>query len=927
MTYHYFSKRRLVLYVVPIIIGLGGVIFSQQIASLWIRLFLVALSVAIPMFAILNLLARFNSSRVERLFLLIGVMMLFVGASFSVSGLSESFESLTLVPPFVVTVTRSLGAFSLLLGLFVVLYSVVRTGEDIVTMTERFRNLAEHISEGLVLSRNDGVIFLVNGQFLEMFGLRRNEVVGRNARDLAIELNAPRVEEHMEIRAQGTASEYEMTHLVGGDERRFWFHGTPIFDRRGVHTATLTTVRDITEHHRLSQQVEEYAEGLQELVENQTKQLLQSESRFRQLLLTMNEGFLTIDGHHRIRFANERIGKLLGRSAKKLLDQDVFEFLSGPGRIRLLNLLAQGAGIHRSESRHEVDFINDKGEMVPAVVAVAYIRETEEEEPVYSLVVTSVVELKEMQHQLEVRARELERANEELRMHDRAKDSFLSNVSHELRTPLSTIQGYVEMLMTGSLGDMEGTQLAAVRVMERNVNRLIGMINEMIEFSRMEIRGVKINFVLCSAAKLIRECAASVHPHAVAKNVTVNVFLPDDLPHLWADREKLGQVLGILLDNAVKFTDPGGMIQVRAEARPDRTLAIAVSDTGIGIGSSYQERVFDKFFQVDGSKTRRYEGTGIGLSIARGVAQAHRGHIDLESNAGQGSTFTVVLPESLLDSEPMQTGPAGMESLRVLIVDEGVEFFEGVRGALIAAGCAAKAAPNGFECIRAAEEMHPSLVVVNDSPADIAGMATIGLLRQNFSTQDLPILLCSGEDRSQLSQVSGMWREVAYLQRPFTVEHLYQRVLTACFGEPQRILDEKPEPGEDTISQPHVLVVDSDPGLLEWAKAALETKDVLCYCSHTPKKAIEAAANHRPDVIFLDMDSPGAEAQDHLAAFQRNPVTLGVPLYIMTGIPGSKDPRKGHEAILRKPFTLDEMARVIHRAKSLTQAHAPKSES
>ena len=144
------------------------------------------------------------------------------------------------------------------------------------------------------------------------------------------------------------------------------------------------------------------------------------------------------------------------------------------------------------EARLELNFVDTHGEPLPAMLAITYLRHGINMEPAHSLVVTDVSELIQMQHQLKQRAAELEELNEELLMHDRAKDSFLSNVSHELRTPLSTIQGYVEMLDSGSLGALESAQHSAIRVMDRNVRRLVGHLNETIESSRMEIRGVDI---------------------------------------------------------------------------------------------------------------------------------------------------------------------------------------------------------------------------------------------------------------------------------------------------------------------------------------------------------------------------------------------------------------------------------------------------
>ena len=768
MTLKNHPKRRLALYLItPILVGLGGIVFSQQWENIYLRFLVLLVSIAIPLFAGGSLWARYQSSRLERAILLLGICMLIVGAVLSLSNISNTLQEQELLPKFAGNMIHSLGGFSLLLGLFVVLYTVVRAGEDINEIGERFQHLAELISEGFIMNSADGTIILVNNQFLDMFDFARKDVLGQNAREIAERFNVAQIQDQLQQRAKGVSSEYEVAWRVRGEERRFWFNGRPIFDSQGRHNGTIATVRDVTELHRLSQRVERYAKGLQKLVEEQTQKLHDSEERFRQLLVSMNEGFLTIDTSNKIRFANERICKMLKSEADALLDKDLFAFVDPLSRGRMMNLLVQGPTHRHLELRQDLSFLDSAGSQVPVMVAVAYLRGRAGQEPLHSIVVSSMAEQKEMQHKLELHARELERANEELRSHGRAKDTFLSNVSHELRTPLSTIQGYVEMLESGSMGPIDGPQTGVYKVVGRNVDRLIALINEMIEFSRMEIRGVRTNMYLFSPERLIRESVASVHPQATAKDITVNIFAQDQLSYAWGDREKLGQVLGILLNNAVKFTEMGGMITVRIESGAEGMLLIAVSDTGIGIDTKFQSRIFEKFYQVDSSKTRRYEGAGIGLSIAKAIVEAHKGSIEVESMPGQGSIFTLLLPNALFKMDLSPKDEIQLSRIHVLVMDPAIESYQAISNILMKRGCKVTSAPNGYECIRAVQTGVPEVILINDSQDDLAGLNTLAVLKQDVASEGIPVIVLSGESASKLKEAGNMWRDVMFIRRPF----------------------------------------------------------------------------------------------------------------------------------------------------------------
>lgn len=908
MIYPRYARRRLPLYLIPVIIGLGGIAFSRQLDNMALRMVVVLGSVSVPLFAGGNLLARFRGGRFERVFLWCGIFLLLGGAAVGVSGLSDSLLNFDTSSLFLVDASRWIGIFSLSLGLFVVLFSVVRAGEDIEEVAERFWHLAEHITEGFILSTSEGTIFLVNNQFLEMTGLKEQEVIGQNALELAQQLNVLPMQEHLERRMKGEASEYEVTWRVRGEERRLWFSGTPIRDEGGRHTANLATVRDVTEFHRLSERVERYAESLKELVEEQSKKLVQSEERFRQLLLSMNEGFLTIDTESKVRFANARICQMLGVDESELVGRDIFDFVPAEARVRFLNLLARSSAADPAENRQELRMARPDGSTLAVLAGVSYLREAGAGDAVYSLVVTNVSDLIDMQSELEERADELQRVNEELLLHGRAKDSFLSNVSHELRTPLATVQGYIEMLEAGNLGETAPPQRNAYKVMQRNIERLLFLINEMIDFSRMEIRGVTLQMGLYHPGRLAQESVASFVPQAQAKGIALE--LEEDCAGrvAWGDRERLMQVLGILINNALKFTPSGGSVRVRVGTMANNTLFLAIADTGIGIEPAYQKKVFDKFFQVDSSKSRRYEGAGIGLSIAKSIVEAHGGNIGLISALGQGSTFTIVMPGKLFDTME-HVSYQGPESL--LVIDEAGVFFAALSELLQEAPVTLRRAAGAAHCLREAEETPPAAILINDQAEDIAGEVSISLLRRNLSTQHVPILVCTGEPPSRYAELAERWPALHFLHKPFSPADL-AGALGELAGSPAQ-----PGAPASTLRDPadahraRVLVVDPDPGLLEWVETAFSNRNVLCFCATTLAGALQLVEKEPPNVVFVDIDAPGSHALEQVAAFCHAEGVAGKPVYVMTGTRDAVAMENGFRGVLRKPFGIRDMLALV----------------
>jgi len=248
-----------------------------------------------------------------------------------------------------------------------------------------------------------------------------------------------------------------------------------------------------------------------------------------------------------------------------------------------------------------------------------------------------------LEQRVRERTAELNEALTRLSELSQMKANFVSNISHELRTPLTHIKGYVELMISETLGSINEDQRHALEVGQRSTAKLEGLIEDLIMFSLASHGELSLRPIPIDLARLANLVTRAAIPKAEERGVKVISFIPETLPQAQADSEKIGWVLGQLLDNAIKFTPSGGSVTVDIKEEGRNLIQVSVVDTGIGIPQGRMKEIFEPFHQLDGSSTRRYGGTGLGLSLVRQIIEAHGSLLDVRSTEGKGSTFTFPL--------------------------------------------------------------------------------------------------------------------------------------------------------------------------------------------------------------------------------------------------------------------------------------------
>lgn len=242
----------------------------------------------------------------------------------------------------------------------------------------------------------------------------------------------------------------------------------------------------------------------------------------------------------------------------------------------------------------------------------------------------------------------LEESIAELKKLDQIKSEFVAVASHELRTPLTAIKNAVQLLLMEKVGEINENQKKFLEMAERNINRLMNILNDLLNLSRIEAGKMVMKLEELNLRSILELVYFSFKPQGEEKSIQLKLDLPTELPPVYGDKEKVEQILSNLITNSLKFTPPNGEITISAEpfAADEDMMAISVKDTGIGIPAEHLEKIFEKFYQVENSLQRSHGGTGLGLAITKGLVEAQKGKIFVRSEPGKGSIFTFTLPLS-----------------------------------------------------------------------------------------------------------------------------------------------------------------------------------------------------------------------------------------------------------------------------------------
>lgn len=794
------------------------------------------------------------------------------------------------------------------------------------------RDLYEHAPCGYHSLGPDGTILRMNATELDWLGYREEEVIGRlRFTDLVVPASRSQFESNFpRFREQGWVRDLEFN-MVRKDGTQFpvSVSATAMVNEAGEYVMSRSVVVDLTDRRRASQALADRAriasltaqvavalsesEETREMLRRCAEMALQHLPADRAEIWIYEPGtdFLVLQACE---------GWPLGETQERRIAR-------GEGEV---GRVAATAALYRSRLEPEAEWaLQPEGGAPPGHcefagaplvvdrqvlgVLTLYSREpiadtTCEELVALAKQVALGLERKQVAEAYRMAAATAEAAN-------RAKTEFLASMSHELRTPLNAIIGFSELLTEQIFGPLNERQYEYAESIHTSGKHLLQLINDILDLAKVEAGRLELELEPIELRTALVDVEHLISGLARKKKLTVALRVAEDCPAIRADRGKFKQILFNLLSNALKFTPPGGEIRIEADRVPGDaggpgSVAVSVTDTGIGLRPEDLERVFGQFVQVDASLSRRHEGTGLGLALTRKLVELHGGTISAASPGPmQGSTFTIVFPcrEVVLESPAAPDLPANCQIRRanrgsgplVLVVDDDRSTNELLAQYLLEGGYSVVQAYHGKQALQLAQELSPHAITLDIRMPDMDGWNVLSVLKSSPSTRSIPTVVVSvTEDRKiGLALGASEWL-VLPVDRRGLLDTLNR--VGAVAGQQVR----------------RILIVDDDPAAIRILSDLLEAEGFAPITAVGGEEGLRLARAALPDAVILDLMMPGTSGFDVARQLRALPETSDLPVIVFTAMELTPYDRQQlalqAQAVVAKPAwstLLDELRR------------------
>ncbi len=490
---------------------------------------------------------------------------------------------------------------------------------------------------------------------------------------------------------------------------------------------------------------------------------------------------------------------------------------------------------------------------------------------------------------------------------DRAKTEFVSTVSHELRTPMTAIKGYTDLVHAGAAGPINEEQQRFLSIIRSNTDRLTALINDLLDISRVETGRVRFEIKPLQIGEVVADVVNVLAGSAEDNGQTLTYEVVGGLPDIMGDRDRLNQVLTNLIGNAIRYTPEGGEVEVRIYP-VEGAVRVDVRDTGIGIDPDDVGHIFERFYRSDHPLVQEKHGSGLGLSIVKMFVEMHGGRIWVESEMGEGSTFTFILPVPVRPGEVRGAlAPLSLTTRMrtVLVVDDEQDVADLVQKQLESGGYRASTVGRGASVEAWAQENRPDLIILDLILPDIDGLDVLRALKDNPVTADIPVIAFTVKQDDGTAWDLGI---ADYLTKPIEAEDLLESVEKALTW------------------QGRVLIVEDDLDTVGLLVAAMRQIGFTSLTATDGYEALTMARRYRPDLILLDLRLPGMDGFEALTHLKRDIVTQTIPIVAVSAHVADAEQERnrlvalGAASFIPKPFSVGDL---LHEVEEVLRPLPP----
>ena len=505
-----------------------------------------------------------------------------------------------------------------------------------------------------------------------------------------------------------------------------------------------------------------------------------------------------------------------------------------------------------------------------------------------------------------------------------AKSNFLANMSHDIRTPMNAIVGYSTLLIKDA--DDKNKVIEIGKKITYSSQHLLSLINDVLDMSKIESGRTSLNSDKVDVSEVINNISEIVQVQTKSKKQSFEIKTKGNIPpYIYADKLRLTQILLNLLSNAVKYTEKNGTISLVVEGYGNNGqtchLRFIVSDNGQGMSSEFIEKIFEPFSRETNSMTNKIQGTGLGMSITKSIIDLMGGTIDIQSELGKGSVFTVDLIFSVPLDENDDNFFADHEITRVLVGDDEIDVTENIQSILSDAGLECDAAIGGLESVdkatRAYEDNNSYDVIILDwKMPDMDGVECVRRIRKEIG-KDVPIFVLSSYDVSEIEDEAKKAGVDLFLPKPFFLSN-FQRVLDTYYQN--KANTEEEGNNSDDFSGVKILVAEDNEINAEIITELLDSIGIKCVIAEDGLEALRVFTEESPDefdMIFMDIQMPimdGYESARRIRA-SNNTRAKSIPIIAMTANAFEDDVKasmaSGMNAHISKPIDFERLKSII----------------